>query len=100
MKIKYLFIMLVVFSLFISGCGTGETIKELKETTEEFEEGMEKLDDTLKINKKVDECAELCAGESKEIPAVLIECKSACYEVYYYGGETELDNFIEEYKNG
>ncbi|MCX6742066.1 MAG: hypothetical protein NTX24_02735 [Candidatus Pacearchaeota archaeon] len=50
------------------------------------------------INLKLDKCTKLCAGEDIEIPAVKDECYSSCYQIYYYGGEKELDNLIEDYK--
>jgi len=51
----------------------------------------------LCINKKIDECTKLCAGEDIDIPAVKTDCYSSCYQIYYYGGETDLDKYIKEF---
>lgn len=49
------------------------------------------------INKKIDGCTKLCAGEDIDIPAVKTDCYSSCYQIYYYGGETDLDKYIKEF---
>lgn len=51
----------------------------------------------LCINKKIDKCTKLCAGEDVDIPAVKADCYSSCYQIYYYGGETDLDEYIKEF---
>ena len=72
-----------------SGSDFVDSLNELKNT----------LEDTTRINKKIDECTKLCAGEDIDIPVMKVECQSACYQTHYYGGEGALDNLIEEYKN-
>lgn len=49
------------------------------------------------INKKIDGCTKLCAGEDIDIPAVKTDCYSSCYQIYYYGGEADLDEYIKEF---
>jgi len=49
------------------------------------------------INKKLDECTKLCAGEDINIPVIKNECYSSCYQIYYYGGEKDLDELIKKY---
>jgi len=50
------------------------------------------------INLKLSTCTKLCAGEDIDIPAVKTDCHSTCYQVYYYGGEKDLDDLIKEYQ--
>ena len=66
---------------------------------EDLSQAMEEMEETLNIYDKLDECSELCAGESADIPYVKNECYSACNEIYYYAGEEALDNFMEGYRN-
>jgi hypothetical protein len=67
-----------------------DSLKELKE----------KLNEQSKINDKIDECTNLCSGEDINIPAVKNQCHSSCYQIYYYGGEESLDNYLSELKSG
>jgi len=61
----------------------------------------EALEDSSRITTKINECIEVCCGiECDEIPAMWSEFYSACSQMYYYGGEKGLDDFIEGCRNG
>ncbi len=60
---------------------------DLKDSLEGIQEGID-------IYNKKQACAELCAGESINIPAIKTECLLSCSEIYYYGGEEALDEYI------
>jgi len=62
---------------------------DLKDSLEEMQKGLD-------IYKKKQLCAELCAGEYADIPAVKNECLLDCSQTYYYGGEEALDKYISE----
>lgn len=66
-------------------------------SADSLSESLEELEKSLRINEKVNKCAKLCAGEHADIPAVLAECRSSCYQAYYYGGEKVLDDLIKEF---
>ena len=84
------------------------TIKKLEETKEKgtleeirdaLQETKDVLEDYQEKTDKLDECTELCAGDSYDIPAVKDQCWLSCYEIHYYGGMEALDDFIEGLKN-
>lgn len=77
---------------------TGNVISEQKNNSDQTTECTGKTFEQLCINKKINDCTELCAGTDIEIPAVKTDCHSTCYQVYYYGGEKDLDDLIKEYK--
>ncbi len=56
----------------------------------------EKDVDEMSVYEKKKLCAELCAGEDIDIPYVKSQCSLSCTQVYYYGGEDSLDNYIKE----
>lgn len=68
-----------------------------------FSESLSDLEESLGEQKvksdKIKECTELCAGEDIVIPYIKSECSLSCNQIYYYGGEDSLDEFILEMKN-
>lgn len=67
------------------------------EEIEEIDEGIiETLHTSLGTMVKLNECANLCAGEDKDIPVIKNECYSACYQIYYYLGIEELNEYVED----
>lgn len=77
--------------------GKNTTMSSEKES-DETTECTGKIFEQTCINKKIDDCTKLCAGADVNIPVIKNECHSACYQVYYYGGEKDLDDLIKEYK--
>jgi hypothetical protein len=77
---------------------TGKVISEQKNDSAQTTKCTGTTFEQLCINKKIDDCTRLCAGTDIEIPAVKTDCHSTCYQVYYYGGEKDLDDLIIEYK--
>lgn len=71
---------------------------EYQEAKEELGELKERLGEYRKTRSKVDECAEVCAGEDSNIPAVKSAFWTSCYEIYTYAGEEELDQMIADCK--
>jgi len=71
-----------------TGSGILDSLKEL----------IESLEETTRINSKIDECTKICAGEDYDIPVIKNEFYLACYQIYYYAGEEELDKYIAECK--
>jgi len=64
--------------------------------TSDLKDSLEELQKGLDIYKKKQLCAELCAGEYADIPAVKGECLLSCSEIYYYTGEEGLDKYLAE----
>jgi hypothetical protein len=48
----------------------------------------------MSLSKKLDLCTKDLAGDSIDIPQVKDECYASCYQIYYYGGEEALDEYI------
>ena len=113
-----LFVLFVFGLIILSGCGgnndtpssnavneelnkptTSPKITEETSKLENARDSLEELKKTTEAYSKVGECARLCAGEDKDIPAVLDQCRLACHNDYYYGGEEALDELIQEFKN-
>ena len=69
-------------------------LTELSKALKDLEKGLEKQSS---INKKINQCTELCAGGDIDIPVIKNTCHSDCYQVYYYGGEGALDDLIKSY---
>ncbi len=69
---------------------------DFDEAMEDLGEALEDLEEQSNIYKKLDECTELSAGEDINIPAIKNEFYMACYQIYYYGGEEALDEYIAE----
>ena len=69
---------------------TDELLNKLKKGIEDLNEELKK---TSAISVKISECAKLWAGES-DVPYLIIEGNNACSNVYFYGGEKELDDYI------
>ena len=65
----------------------------LKDLRNSLQDLSNKLAETTRINKKIDDCSIKCAGAEANIPAVKNQFYLACYDVYYNGGEAELDTF-------
>lgn len=63
-----------------------------------LEDLAEKMEESTRILQKLNDCTEICAGEYYDIPAVRNEFYSICYQLYYYAGEDQLDDYIEECK--
>lgn len=70
----------------------------LQELRDSLQDLSNKLADTTRINKKIDDCSIICAGKQANIPAVKDQFYLACYQFYYYAGEAELDKFMVECK--
>ncbi|MBU2639352.1 MAG: hypothetical protein KKG75_01450 [Nanoarchaeota archaeon] len=86
---KKVFFLLILILILITGCVDEATLQEL-------EKSQTKLKEMSRINTKIDDCILACGGEETEkIPALKVEFQSSCYQVYYYGGEEELDKLIE-----
>lgn len=73
-------------------------LNSFNEALKELNESLSGVREQQSIYKKIDECTELCAGESIDIPVIKNECWYGCYQVYYYGGESGLDEYIAELK--
>ncbi len=65
----------------------------LQELRDSLRDLSNKLAETTRINKKIDDCAVKCSGEDANIPAFKDQFYAACYQIYYYTGEAELDKF-------
>jgi len=68
----------------------------LDDFNDDLDEALEDLEEQSSIYKKLDECTKLSAGKDINLPAIKNEFYTVCYEIYYYGGEEDLDKFIEE----
>ena len=51
---------------------------------------------TMSITEKIRECARKCSGADADIPAVYYEFYEVCYELYYYVGMGEMENFMKD----
>lgn len=78
--------------LLTSACK--KNVEQVPET--ESPSQFDELEETLRVEKKVDECVKICFGEYSDIPEVQSELHSTCYEMYYKGGEQFLDEYIED----
>ncbi|MBU4308369.1 MAG: hypothetical protein KJ566_01070, partial [Nanoarchaeota archaeon] len=85
------------YNLYVKDC-------EILEATERFmletfvkiasEKESTSEEKDMSISEKKQLCIELCAGNSINIPIIKNECSLNCNDIYYYGGEEELDKYI------
>ncbi|MBI2146294.1 hypothetical protein HYU22_03070 [Candidatus Woesearchaeota archaeon] len=74
---------------------TTDTISNLQKA---LEDAKKQLENHQSKTSKLDECTKLCAGEEYDIPYVKDEWYSTCYQIYYYAGESALDEQIADCK--
>ena len=72
-----------------------ETLKTDVSTTEKLTD----LQKQMKALERVNDCAIICAGVDKDIPAIRNEWYVSCNQIYYNLGIEELEKFITDCAN-